>query len=296
MRKRQGENAVRQKADGIFALRPAIHKQTVGWLSARAAAVVLFFLLLALGSGVKPSRALQGGEDGLREITAAALWQAAERSRDRRAIARLLQQAIRSGGDACAWVSDYQIVDRSTNRLLFKVKCPGMPLYGVRIERDTGFRMRVVGGDGLVGPFSPADGEIVSFDHPPAEGLFTSDQTHQSQKDAAHPRLWILVTSFVSVLVGLAIVAAIVIAVVAAARRAKPLPPLDSTQKNALMLESREVLPNIYRHPDGFYIVRGRHGRRRIFPWLATALLYRDLGIRVFEHRAFSFSGRQEKG
>ncbi len=294
MRNRRQDNAVRKRADGAFTPRFGIRRQAGGWRAARAAAVLLV-LLLALGHGAKSAHALQSGEDGLREITAAALWQAAARSRDRRAIARLLQQAIRGAGDVCAWVSDYQIVDRSTNRLLFKVKCPGMPLYGVRIERGAGFRMRVVGGDGLVGPFSPADGEIVSFDQPPAEGIFAGDKTHKPQEDAARPRLWVLLSSAVNLLLMAAAVVATVVAVVIALRRARPLPPLDSTQKNALMLESREVLPNVYRHPDGFYIVRGRHGRRRIFPGLISALLYRDLGIRVLEHRAFSFSGRKEK-
>ncbi len=294
MRNRRWENAVRERAGGIFALWRDIRKHVVSRRRAGAAFGMLIFCLLAAGHGIRPSHALQSGEDGLREITAAALWQAAERSRDRRAIARLLQQAIRGAGDVCAWVSDYQIVDRSANRLLFKAKCPGMPLYGVRIERGTGFRMRIVGGDGLVGPFSPADGEIVSFDQPPAEGIFAGE-IHRPQEDASDSRLWILISSAANLLLATAIVVAIVAAVIILSRRAKPLPPLDSTQKNALMLESREVLPNVYRHPDGFYIVRGRHGRRRIFPWLVSALLYRDLGIRFLEHRAFSFSGRQKK-
>ncbi len=251
--------------------------------------MTLLFLLLAVGCGAKSSHAFQSGEGGLREITAAALWQAAEHSRDRRAIARLLQQAIRGNGDVCAWVSDYQVVDRSANRLLFKVKCPGMPLYGVRIERGEGFRMRVVGGDGLVGAFSPADGEIISFDQPPSEGLFASERKRR-RDETSRPHWWSLFSSTVNLLLLLVLIVAIVIMV----RRARPLPPLDSTQKNALMLESREVLPNVYRHPDGFYIVRGRHGRRRIFPWLVSALLYRDLGIRFLEHRAVRFSGRKE--
>ncbi len=253
---------------------------------------LLVLLMFSSAQAPGPAHAVQSrGDDGLREVTAAALWQAADHSRDRRAVARLLQQAIRGAGNLCAWVSDYQIIEHSANRLLFKAKCPGMPPYGVRIERGERLRMQVVGGDGLVGPFSPADGEIISFDQPPSEGIFAGEENRQPPEETNRPRWWILLSSTVNLL----LLAAVIVTVVIVARRAKPLPPLESAQKNALMLESREVLPNIYRHPDGFYIVRGRHGRRRIFPWLISALLYRDLGIRFLEHRAFHFSGSRRK-
>ncbi|GIX16370.1 MAG: hypothetical protein KatS3mg119_0556 [Rhodothalassiaceae bacterium] len=251
-----------------------------------AGVAALAVLLLSV-----PRQAVEAqADDGLKEVTAAALWQAAGQSRDRQAIARLLQQAIRGAGNSCAWVSDYQIVERTDSRLLFKAKCPGMPLYGVRITRGEGLELTVVGGDGLVGAFSAADGEIVSFDHPPSAGIFSAPPAEREERTAGEPAPVLLLGAALNILLLVLFVAAVVAAVLVI-RRAQPLPPMDSATKNRLMLQAREVLPNVYRHPDGFYIVRGRHGRRRIFPWLVCALLYRDLGFRVLEHRALRFSG-----
>ncbi len=224
----------------------------------------------------------------LQELTASAIWQAANSGRNPRALSRLLHQAIRDAGRECAWVSDYQILQRGEERLVIKAKCPSVPVYGIAVTRQPTPSFTVVGGDGLVGGFDIADGEIVSLDHPPAEGIFVGtpgSDARATRRSGEERRLpsWVLASAVLNLLVLFGIAALFFVVW----RRARPLPPLDSETKDELMRTSREILPDIYRHPDGFYLVRGRHGKRRIFPWLVSAILYRDLGIKLLEHRAF---------
>jgi hypothetical protein len=58
---------------------------------------------------------------------------------------------------------------------------------------------------------------------------------------------------------------------------------LSSDDKDALIDESREIYPNIFHHPQGFYISRGGRGKRRIFKSTFSAILYRDYGIKLSE-------------
>jgi hypothetical protein len=58
---------------------------------------------------------------------------------------------------------------------------------------------------------------------------------------------------------------------------------LSSDDKDALIDESREVYPNIFHHPQGFYISRGGRGKRRIFKSTFSAILYRDYSIKLGE-------------
>ncbi len=242
---------------------------------------LLFFW--ALASTIRPAPAQE-----LKELTASAIWQAASSGRNPRALSRLLHQAIRDSGHECAWVSDYQILRRGEERLVIKAKCPSTPLYGIIVTRTPRPSFTVIGGDGLVGGFDVSEGEIVSLDHPPAEGIFVGppDATTGANRHGGKERRlppWVLASAVLNLLVVFAIGGTLFIVW----RRAKPLPPLDSETKDELMRASREILPDIHRHPDGLYLVRGRHGKRRIFPWLISAILYRDLGIKLFEHRAF---------
>jgi hypothetical protein len=53
--------------------------------------------------------------------------------------------------------------------------------------------------------------------------------------------------------------------------------------KDALIEESWEIYPRIFKHPHGFFLARGRTGKRRLFHNSFGALLYRDFGIRFGE-------------
>jgi hypothetical protein len=60
---------------------------------------------------------------------------------------------------------------------------------------------------------------------------------------------------------------------------------LSSDDKDALIDESREVYPDIFLHPQGFYIARGGRGKRRIFKSTIGGILYRDYGLKIGEIR-----------
>jgi hypothetical protein len=58
---------------------------------------------------------------------------------------------------------------------------------------------------------------------------------------------------------------------------------LSSDDKDLLLDESREIYPGIYHHPQGFFLARGRRGRRRLFRTALFAILYRDFGVKLGE-------------
>jgi hypothetical protein len=60
---------------------------------------------------------------------------------------------------------------------------------------------------------------------------------------------------------------------------------LSSDDKDMLLDESREIYPNIFQHPQGFLISRGRRGKRRLFRGTFAAILYRDFGVKIGEIR-----------
>ncbi len=60
---------------------------------------------------------------------------------------------------------------------------------------------------------------------------------------------------------------------------------ISSDDKDALLDESREIYPNIFQHPQGFFISRGRRGKRRLFRGAFPAILYRDFGLKISEIR-----------
>jgi hypothetical protein len=58
---------------------------------------------------------------------------------------------------------------------------------------------------------------------------------------------------------------------------------LSSDDKDLLLDESREIYPGIFLHPQGFFLSRGRRGKRRLFRGALTAILYRDFGVKIGE-------------
>ncbi len=58
---------------------------------------------------------------------------------------------------------------------------------------------------------------------------------------------------------------------------------LSSDDKDYMLDESHELYPNIFSHPRGFFIARGKRGKRRLFRYAFTAMLYRDFGLKIAE-------------
>ena len=58
-----------------------------------------------------------------------------------------------------------------------------------------------------------------------------------------------------------------------------------SEEKDAMVAESAELKPDFYIHPSGMFIVRGRRGKRRMFPNRLYAYLYWRWGLKFAQIR-----------
>lgn len=207
-------------------------------------------------------------------------------------IASLVHAVIAQEGRDCMRVSDYQIYARDPDRALLKVKCPGTPIYGLQVRPDG--RLTLFGGDGIVRGLRSEDGPIVSIYGASSDGLARAAGLAVTTTPAAGPRseggrllpigLWLLLG------LNLAVLGCLALFVYAGWRRTRLANLANPTMmtkksKDVMLAESVEVLPMVYKHHTGLYIVRGRHGKRRLFPSLLPALLYRRLGWRVMELR-----------
>lgn len=214
------------------------------------------------------------------------------------AVAQSLAREVRAQGGACKRVTDFQISGSSTGVRQLKVKCPDVPLYLVVI--DTAGRLKVGGGDGRVPDMLAGDGKIYSFYGIRADDYFAQERKASAgnrypvqlpakaaigaDADPAEARarartlmLWLIVAN-------LALIALFVIFLRAYLRRGRRdlsgWRSLTSEEKDYLIEESAEILPNLFAHPSGMYIVRGARGRRRIFTAKLPAYIYLQSGFR----------------
>ena len=221
---------------------------------------------------------------------------------DQEQVASYMREALTVSRRACDRVSDYQVYLQQPNRLVLKVKCPGRPIFGLTVANN-GF-LSVYGGDGIIASFAVTDGPVVTLRDPAA----TAAETAQRDTAAAageipgeeQPALpqnepavapWIIASIAVNVfMIGALVIAAFFIwkwvktkqtETQTITERSK----FSSSDKDTFLNESEEILPDIFQHPDGLYIARGRHGKRRVFPILITAILYRDYGVKFLEIR-----------
>ncbi|MBB4633452.1 hypothetical protein [Sphingosinicella soli] len=203
----------------------------------------------------------------------------------------------------CPRVREYQVFRSSTRARTLKVKCTERPLYAITVGASgEGF---VSGGDGTIdqmrlqdGPIKPVMGlrveeylanenqargaEIVPEDETmPSDAVGTprAVETHEA-------RQWL---AGLAMGVGLAAGGALLWLVVRERRRQRRTYSrwrgLDTAAKDQLVEESEEVYPNLYRHPEGVFIARGRRGKRRLFSSLVLAYLYASRSIKLFEIR-----------
>jgi hypothetical protein len=236
-------------------------------------AAALFFLL-GLDGGLKAEEAL--GEDPFHR------FYALQQAGDHRGVAALLQELIHEEDMFCGVVTDYQVVERSARRLGIKLRCTGMPLYGVRLQPEGA--PVVFGGDGMIAPFSNVDGAVIAITAPAAEVAAASPL-----RDGGHPAsaqqeksAWLMF----SLIANIVVLAALGLFAWGYFRRSSfPLSRddaqrLSSADKDILIAQAVEVAPRIHKHPAGVYLAKGRHGKRRLFRHLIAAMLYRDLGIK----------------
>ena len=226
-----------------------------------------------------------------------------------REIAGLLRDSVNSLGGICPNVTHYQVYRQTITVTTLKVACTNRPLYLLSVDTDGG--MLADGGDGQVEPMDSEDGTITAA--PLAEGSTTTyvDPTAGAAEIGAPaapagggvvrsgtapvaaagdtPLGWMRwLFALIAMLVAF-IAYTIYRSFTRPAMVATPRLQLDrrysSDDKDRLVEESQELGTNMWMHPSGLYIVRGRHGKRRIFANWAFAQIYHVWGIKIRQIR-----------
>ncbi|MFC3711628.1 hypothetical protein ACFOMD_03535 [Sphingoaurantiacus capsulatus] len=230
-----------------------------------------------------------------------------------REIAGLLRDSINSLGGICPNVTHYQVYRQTVTVTTLKVACTNRPLYLVSVDQDGG--LLADGGDGQVEPMNSDDGTIsaapiadggqksyvdpkvgVQLGNPKAEtgGGQLSSAPGAAQGGAVAggdtPLGWMrwifvlmaLLVAFIAFTVYRSFTRPALVTPVGPATIAKR---YTSEDKDRLVEESQELSQNMWVHPSGLYIVRGRHGKRRIFPAWGFAQIYHVWGIKIRQIR-----------
>lgn len=218
------------------------------------------------------------------------------------AVALKLAEVIQVYRFRCTRVTDYQVFVSRPNLLDIKAKCSGDPLYGVTVASN-GY-VAVYGGNGILGALDRRDGLIYSFS---ASGELDSDSrlTADQALDETVERLqlgdglnlWYILAMFAVLLAIFILIAGVWMKMwrrrTAKKRERRKIKPMarhavqaTSEVKDMLLKESTRVAANIYKHPSGIFIARGKRGKRRFYRSRFWAAMYRSLGIRMFETSA----------
>ena len=259
--------------------------------------VIAFLLAMSLALSMSaagahaqagPRRAAITEELGLR------LYSIIIREESADAIGEELHRVLNYSGNKCPSVTDFQVFRRDPDQRALKVKCRDRPLYAISV--DSSGTVYVDGGDGRIGLMQPADGRVISVydvradDYetkaPPvaAEAVETEDVAAETV--GAGSRLWLFIgIAILAVLLVMAVYRMIIGEQEQADFERWRWRGLTSVDKDQLLEEAHELYPDIFAHPAGIYIARGRRGKRRLFRTLMFAYLYRSLGLKLGEIR-----------
>lgn len=217
-------------------------------------------------------------------------------------VALKIADVIRVYRFRCTRVTDYQVFVQRPNLVDIKAKCSGDPLYGVTVASN-GY-VAVYGGNGMVSALDRRDALIFSF---AADGQLESDSrlTADEALDETVERLQLGDGyNLMYVLAMFAVLLALVIVIAAFwlrmwrrrkvkqkhRRKIKPMArhtvQATSLIKDQILNESNRVAANIYKHPSGIFVARGKLGKRRFFRSRLWASMYRSFGVRMFETSA----------
>ncbi|WP_374762806.1 hypothetical protein [Yunchengibacter salinarum] len=251
-------------------------------------------VLMLWASGVS-AQAQQTGDKADPRTLALDIFQAVKRQDPPASIARDLTILVRLFRFRCSRLTDFQTYEEARNRMDFKIKCSGSPLYGVTVASN-GY-VSVYGGNGIINGLDRRDGLIYSF---AADGVLAGDSALGVDEAVEQSMARIRMGDRYSpayLAMAMAVLFFILISGLLLWVRAWRQRSTDklagmhlhysvaSAFKDQLLRESRRVIAHVYRHPEGFYIVRGKHGKRRFFGHLPNALLYRMFGWKLFELR-----------
>lgn len=214
------------------------------------------------------------------------------------ATAAQIQSLVQAFRFRCTRLTDYQIFSLRPNIIDFKVKCSGDPLYGVTVASN-GY-VSVFGGNGMLSGLNRTDSLIYSFDN---EGEFAYDSSLTVNQALGETVERIDFEDQVNVISIFGIFSTILAFVLVIAivwwrawkfkqarkprQRMKPMARhrvgAKSSVKDLLLEQSREVTKHVFKHPEGFYIARGKRGKRRFFNSFFWAKMYASRGLRLFE-------------
>lgn len=234
------------------------------------------------------------------------------------AIGALLRDAVNSLGGICLNVQSYQVFRRTPDTDTLKVECSDRPLYLLSIDDKA--HMLLSGGDSRVAAMDRDDGDVVQtgaigsaggktmVPNRPGSGApkfgmpgdnndaipesALPDQPKKKKGAAAvdetDPRGWTR-WLFAGLLGTFGLVAFLGYSQLAhAARFAKGRERVgiySSEDKDRMLEESAELKPDFYIHPSGLFIVRGKRGKRRLFPNRLYAYLYWRYGWKIAQIR-----------
>jgi hypothetical protein len=222
-----------------------------------------------------------------------ALYQALDRDQSIDSVALLIKQNLMSFSRPCERVMAYQIFRYNSGKRTLKIKCSRQLLMAMTVDRTGGIQL--IGGDGSIGDMLASDGRIYSV---MGQTLKTYMAEQKVRDDAANsarvvtpvaepeptsaPR-WPMAMMAINALLIAAALFVLLWLLFARRRGLDQDWALSSTDKDYMMDESREIYPNVFKHPRGFFISKGKRGKRRLFKYAFTAMLYRDLGIKIGE-------------
>jgi hypothetical protein len=220
-----------------------------------------------------------------------ALYQALDRDQSTDSVALLIKQNLISLSRPCEQVMAYQIFRYNNGKRTLKIKCSRQLLMAVTVDRAGS--VNLVGGDGSISDMLASDGRIYSVMGQTLKTYMAEQKTREAATNPAAAaaavatpvpalRLPIAMTALNLWLAGAALL--LLLWLLFGRRRGLDQAwTLNSADKDYMMEESREIYPKVFKHPQGFYISKGRRGKRRLFKHAFAAMLYRDLGIKIGE-------------
>jgi len=233
---------------------------------------------------------------------AAQIYRALEHDEKADLLGRLLSILMKESGQRCRRITEYQLFRVGPDYQTVKVKCRGVPLYAVTVMRNGG--SRIAGGDGQVGEMAPADGRIFTIMGERFDSYMARERAAEVERDrslpndmataeSGAPSFWRRHSSMLILGANFILIALLALVLYRMGRTDRSphgqdssyLRDLSSEEKDSLVAQAREIQPNIYRHPEGFFIARGPSGRRRLFWDKTWARMYRDFGIKWGEIR-----------
>lgn len=226
------------------------------------------------------------------------IFAAVNRGSEPATVAIRLQSLVRVFRFRCTRLTDYQVFSQRTNIIDFKVKCSGDSLYGVTVASN-GY-VSVYGGNGIISSFNRNDGLILIFDN---EGALSGDRSLTVGQAVGETVDRLELEEDINVIYVMGTIAStlgflLIFGLIwwrawhyrqtrKPRQRMKPMQKhrvnASSSDKDAYLDESEEVSKNVFKHPQGFFIARGKRGKRRFFPGRVWASLYASRGWRLFE-------------